>query len=182
ESGALREHEERRWLARQLCGREAAGEASKERNESDEEKEEANNEEGDDGSNRPQDRAQPGRTRRAGQSNERTFGPTPRITAAARPTCSRSPKKNGVNPSSKAFAVFPLSRASCAKPPRWMTAMPRKQQTSTRRMPAPLRMPSPATAAAAGKAKRYPPVGPSTWANPPDPPANTGSPSMPSAR
>ena len=90
--------EERRRLTRQLGRREAARETTNEWDEPDEEEEKTESEERDDGGNRPEDRTEPGWRRRAGQSNARTFGPAPRITATDSPTFSRSPVKNGTNP------------------------------------------------------------------------------------
>lgn len=98
ESCSLREGEERRRLTRQLGRREAAREAPNEWDEPGEEEEKTESEKCEDGGNRPKRRAEPRWRRRAGQSNARTFGPAPRITAAASPTFSKSPVKNGRNP------------------------------------------------------------------------------------
>ena len=58
-----------------------------------------------------------GRRRSVGQSSERTLGPAIRIKPAAKPTLSRSPVKNGKNPTFMASDGFPPSSASWAIPP-----------------------------------------------------------------
>src|SRR5690606_25315697 len=110
-------------------------------------------------------------------------------------TLSASPRRNGTTPSCTARTGSPRWIASWATPPARIVAAPAASASATRVTPQTRANPrssrpalrawpatTPVTNAAAGKASRYPPVGPSKCANPAKPPWKTGIPMTPAAR
>ena len=139
----------RSWTAR------APGQAPRDRDQQEGDEQKTENVKRDDGADRPEHRARAPSGRRA-----RSIGPAhPRAggrgsAAAARPTLSRSPVKNGRKPTRKAAAGLPPSRRAARRRRRESPPCRPRTPAASARIPAERPASAPVTAAASGNASR----------------------------